>query len=430
MISIMRRFVSLLPWWLGFYFLLVLPLLLPPAARARSWIVSAQGGDFSTLRSAIAAAQPGDRIVLRSGVYREGPLIIRSRIAIEGEGWPVIDGEKRYEMLRIESDGVRISGTIFRNSGMSYSIDIAALKLLKGKNCQIEGNRFEDNFFSIYCASAQECTVANNEIVGHAISEGGSGNGIHLWSCQRMKIHGNRVQGHRDGIYFEFVTESLVEGNQSVGNLRYGLHFMFSNDDVYRTNLFERNGAGVAVMFSKRILMEGNQYRNNWGPTSYGLLLKSIDDSLIRRNLFVRNTTAIRFDEANRTRVQENDFVANGKALELFSDSSDNLIERNNLRENVFEVTSNSLVAAPARFSHNYWSAYRGFDLNRDGIGDVPYRPVRLFSSLIETTPCTSLLIGSLFQQTLDFVEDLFPTLIPAVLFDPYPSMERLTWSK
>ncbi|CAI9086577.1 hypothetical protein A7K73_01455 [Candidatus Methylacidiphilum fumarolicum] len=308
----MRSFASLPSRWLGFHLLLVPPLLLPSAVQARSWIVSPQGGDFSTLRSALAAAQPGDRLVLQSGVYREGPLLIRSPIVIEGEGWPVIDGEKRYEMLRIESDGVRISGIVFRNSGMSYSIDIAALKLLKGKNCQIEANRFENNFFSIYCANAQECTVANNEIVGHAISEGASANGIHLWSCQRMKIHGNRVQGHRDGIYFEFVTESLVEGNQSIGNLRYGLHFMFSNDDVYRTNLFERNGAGVAVMFSKRILMEGNQYRNNWGPTSYGLLLKSIDDSLIRRNLFVRNTTAIRFDEAIRNKLKILYFFTSG----------------------------------------------------------------------------------------------------------------------
>ncbi|MDD2677352.1 MAG: nitrous oxide reductase family maturation protein NosD [Methylacidiphilaceae bacterium] len=405
-------------------------LLFPFAALARDWIVSPKAGDFATLRAALNAAQAGDRILIRAGLYQEGPLLVKRPIVLQGEGWPVIDGEKREEMLRIESDGVRVSGIVFQNSGQSYSIDIAAVKLLKGKNCQIAGNRFLDNFFAIYCASAVDCVIEDNEILGHAVSEGGSGNGIHLWSCQRMTIRGNHVRGHRDGLYFEFVTDSLAEGNQSIGNLRYGLHFMFSKNNVYRNNLFEGNGAGVAVMFSKEILIEGNLFRNNWGPTSYGLLLKSIDDSVIRHNLFVRDTTAIRFDEANRNRIEENDFVANGKAFELFSDSSDNVIEGNNLQENVFEATSNSLTAVPARFSHNYWSSYRGFDLNRDGIGDVPYRPVRLFASLIETTPCISLLIGSLFQETLDFVEDLFPTLIPAMLVDPEPSMTRIPWSK
>ena len=37
------------------------------------------------------------------------------------------------------------------------------------------------------------------------------------------------------------------------------LHFMFSNHDQYLENKFAYNGAGVAVMFSKFIVMRENQ---------------------------------------------------------------------------------------------------------------------------------------------------------------------------
>lgn len=57
----------------------------------------------------------------------------------------------------------------------------------------------------------------------------------------------------RDGIYLEFADNCEITNNQSIDNLRYGLHFMFSNDDIYRGNIFENNGAGVAVMFSKEL---------------------------------------------------------------------------------------------------------------------------------------------------------------------------------
>ena len=87
----------------------------------------------------------------------------------------------------------------------------------------------------------------------------------------------NSIQKMRDGIYFEFVKHSSVINNKSKLNLRYGLHFMFSNDDKYEDNLFENNGAGVAVMFSKYISMRKNIFRLNWGTASYG--------SAIKRNL-------------------------------------------------------------------------------------------------------------------------------------------------
>ena len=66
-----------------------------------------------------------------------------------------------------------------------------------------------------------------------AKEEMSSGNAVHLWYCKDITVKDNVVKHHRDGIYLEFVDNSQVSGNISAQNLRYGLHFMFSNDDEY-----------------------------------------------------------------------------------------------------------------------------------------------------------------------------------------------------
>ena len=86
-----------------------------------------------------------------------------------------------------------------------------------------------------------------------------------------MTVANNELTGLRDGIYFEFVKKSNVFDNKSFENLRYGLHFMFSNENAYYNNVFKNNGAGVAIMFSKFIKMYDNKFEHNWGSASYGL---------------------------------------------------------------------------------------------------------------------------------------------------------------
>jgi nitrous oxidase accessory protein len=144
-----------------------------------------------------------------------------------------------------------------------------------------------------YTWRLEKCEVVSNEIISNAVSENFSGNGIHLWKCDSMLVSGNSITGHRDGIYFEFVTRSRVVNNHSEGNIRYGLHFMFSNYDDYENNTFKNNGAGVAVMYTKFVKMTGNRFEENWGPNSYGLLLKDINDAVIEHNTFYKNTTGL-----------------------------------------------------------------------------------------------------------------------------------------
>ena len=163
--------------------------------------------------------------------------------------------------------------------------DFAAIKIIDADSLVVENNHLLESFFAIHISNSRNIVVRNNYIRGKPGTEQLTGNGIHLWKCDRAVIENNYITRHRDGIYFEFVTNSHIRLNTSTGNMRYGLHFMFSHNDVYSNNVFRDNGAGVAVMFSKNVVMQANLFEQNWGAAAYGILLKEITDSKIEHNI-------------------------------------------------------------------------------------------------------------------------------------------------
>src|SRR5690606_24474241 len=178
--------------------------------------------------------------------------------------------------------------------------DRAGIRFDRSHNFTIRNNKLLNTFFGIYLAYSNDGIVEGNYLEGKAVEEMSSGNAIHLWYCKRVVIENNEVRGHRDGIYFEFVDNSVIKNNLSVGNIRYGLHFMFSNHDHYTRNEFRNNGAGVAVMFSRNIDMNENLFIQNWGKAAYGLLLKEIYDAEINNNIFQENTVGIFVEGSTR----------------------------------------------------------------------------------------------------------------------------------
>jgi nitrous oxidase accessory protein len=101
----------------------------------------------------------------------------------------------------------------------------------------------------------------------------------------------------------------------------------------------------------------------------------------------------------------------------------DNEFSRNRFLGNAFDVSTNSRSSS-SRFSENYWGAYEGYDLDRDGYGDVPFRPVRLFALLVEQYPPAIILMRSAFVDVLDLAERVMPVLTPETLVDEHPLME------
>jgi nitrous oxidase accessory protein len=397
----------------------------PEGAAGRQLVVSA-AGPYRTVAAAVAAAAPHDTVRVRAGVYREPTIVVDRPLVLVGEAGSVLDGEGVRALLDVVADSVTVTGFVLRDTGSSFTDDRAALKVEKARFCVIEANHFENAFFGIYLADVGDCLIRGNTLAASAERETVAGNGIHLWYSARVRIEGNVIGGHRDGIYFEFVEDSEVTDNDSTGNLRYGLHFMFSDGCHYRGNRFARNGAGVAVMYTRDVVMEENDFDHNWGTAAFGLLLKDITDSRIEGNRFRRNSVALYAEGANRLEVTGNDFLENGWAIQLMANSEQSVFEGNNFVANSFDVSTNSRRTY-STFRGNYWDRYRGYDLDRNGTGDVPFRPVRLFALVVERNRPTLVLLRSFLVTLLDVAEQVLPVLTPANLVDDVPALTPIT---
>jgi len=393
-----------------------------PASPPRRIVVQ-PGGRVPTLTAALRLAQPHDTVVVTAGVYREPRIVITTPVVILGQGDPVLDGGGRHEIITVRADGVTIRGLTLRNVGHSYIEDRAGIRLDGAHGCTIADNYLLNTFFGVYAARSSGCTVADNTFEGRGSSQTTSGNAIHLFYSTGFTVARNRIRGHRDGIYLEFSSGTRILANESRANLRYGLHFMYSDSCEYRENTFSRNGAGVAVMYSRAVTMVGNRFEDNWGSAAYGLLLKEIKDSRVEGNLFLRNTVGIYAEGSDRIAVEHNQFLRNGWAVRLMADATDNRFRRNRFEGNSFDVATNSSRSSPSSFSENYWDGYTGYDLDRDGYGDVPYRPVRLFSVLVEQSEPALILLRSFFLDLLDLAERVAPVITPERLLDERPLM-------
>lgn len=381
---------------------------------------------ITKIKHALRLAVDGDTIIVNSGVYKEGNLFINKKIVFLGRSFPILDGQRKYEVISVIADNVIIKGFKIINSGYASLDDPCGIKVYDGKFVQIENNILDNNFFGIYLQNSRNCLIKNNRISAYGKQEQLIGNGIHCWKSDSLQIIANNISGHRDGIYFEFVTHSIIWRNVSNKNIRYGLHFMFSNDDAYILNIFKNNGAGVAVMFTKNVKMFNNYFIENWGDAAYGLLLKEIADSYIFNNRFAHNTTGIYMEGTSRIKVEKNVFSSNGWGMKIQASCMDNEIKSNNYLKNTFDISTNGSLVLNT-FNSNYWDKYEGYDLNIDGVGDVPFRPLSLFSVLIENTPSAMLLYRSFMITLLDKSEKVLPSITPDNFIDNAPLMKSLS---
>jgi nitrous oxidase accessory protein len=408
----------------------VIRVLFPLLLASRAIVAQAGGreivvdprGSVASITAAMAMAADGDRVLVRRATYREATILVRQSVTIVGDSGATLDGNGERAIMIVSAPGVIVRGLTFRHTGVSQLEDRAALLVRETSGCAIEHNRFQDTFFGIYLQRVNNCVVTGNTLEGTTTRQTLGGNGIHVWQSDRVTIEGNRVRGHRDGIYFEFTTHGEVRRNVSEANQRYGLHFMFSDDCVYEGNTFQSNESGVAVMYTRRVRMAGNTFAKNWGGAAYGLLLKDISDSEILDNQFIENTVGLYLEGADRNRVAGNRFASNGWGLRLLANAQENRITDNTFVGNSFDVGTNSRQNF-STFSGNYWDRYRGYDLDRDGFGDVPFAPVRLFALVVEQTPPALILLRSPVVDLLDFAEKVMPLLTPQTLIDEKPRM-------
>jgi nitrous oxidase accessory protein len=385
-----------------------------------------QSHAIKTIKDGIQSAGIGDTVLVDGGIYREGNIVLTKAISLFGKNTPVLDGENKFELITLSGKNITISGFKFLNSGASAMNDFASIKCIDASEISISNNIIVNAYFAIHVSNTTLIHIKSNRIEGYSKNEQNTGNGIHLWKCNHAVIEDNYVSGHRDGIYFEFVTESRILNNYSTKNIRYGLHFMFSHNDEYDHNTFIENGAGVAVMYSHDVHMENNTFENNWGASAYGILLKDISDSRVHNNFFVKNTVGIHMEGSSRMIIEKNAFRDNGWGLKVQASCNDNIFQFNNFMGNSFDVATNGTMMLN-KFTCNYWDKFEGYDLNKDSFGDVPYHPVSMYAMIVEENPVCLILLRSILISILDKAEKAIPSITPVDLVDDKPKMNPNT---
>ncbi len=374
-------------------------------------------------------AAPFDTVVVEGILCFNEPLVINKPLVVTAHNYASLDFQSNSGGIIINSDSVEVTHLEISNIKKSSINDYAGIHAEGVSHVSISENRVFNAFFGIYFADCTNSTISNNMVMGFSTIEQKTGNAIHLWQCDSMLISKNIVTNHRDGVYLEFVTNTQVLENESIDNIRYGLHFMFSHNDAYKKNKFINNAAGVAVMYSKDVEMIENQFKDNWGDCSYGLLLKDITDGALHGNSFNRNTIALLMEGTNRLRINQNEFSNNGWAVKIAANCEGNVVHDNSFFGNSFDVSTNGHTVMN-EFDGNYWDNYEGYDIDRDGIGDVPYHPVSLFSVMVERVPESLMLYRSFLTFLLDKSEHAMPSITPSDLVDNKPKMKSTSLNK
>jgi len=373
----------------------------------------------SALQPRIDAARPGERLVVSAGTYR-GDLIIDKPLTLTGEGRPLLVGSGTGSVVRIRAADVTIDGfDIDGRGGGDLGRDTSGIHVAAPRatirNCHIVRA-----LFGIYLREAPGSAVERNTIHGvPGLEPGEKGSGIHVWNTDGFRLVGNRIVDARDGIYIQSSPHGFVAKNVA-SNLRYGLHYMFSDDNVFEDNVFEHAAAGTALMYSKRLVFRRNQFLHNRGFASVGLLFKACDDVLAEDNLIADNARGIFLEGSSHSVFRRNVIAESDTAIVQYDSCSRIRIEDSSF---VMNLTPLTLVGrrTDTVFARNYWSDNREPDLDGDGFADRPYRLSNVFDHLRGNLTAADLFAQGFAAEALAAAEETFPVLAPIPVLDASP---------
>jgi nitrous oxidase accessory protein len=384
-----------------------------------AFVVIAILAQASPIQALVDAATPGATVTIAPGTY-EGDIVIDKALRLIGVGRPRLVGAGAGSVVRVRAADVTIEGfdvdgrALGRVADDAAGIHVAAARATI-RNCRIAGSPF-----GIYLHEADGAAISGTTIEGIPGREpGDQGSGIHLWNTTGFTLRDNRVHGSRDGVYLQASSGGVVAGNV-ITDVRYGLHYMYSDDNTFEDNTFERSAAGAALMYSRRLIFRRNRFVHNRGFASVGLLLNGCDDVLAEHNLIADNARGL-FLEGSHDNVFRGNVIADSDAaLVLYDSSAGNRFERNAFIAN---LTPLQLVGrrTDTVFDGNYWSDAMAADFDGDGVQDAPYRLTSVFDHLRGNLIAADLFAQGLGAAVLARAERAFPVLDPVAVVDARP---------
>jgi len=373
----------------------------------------------SPLQARLDAAKPGARIVVAAGTYR-GDLLIDKPVQLIGQGRPLIEGSGSGSVIRIRAADVTVEGfDVDGMAGGDLGRDTSGIHVAAPR-ATIRDCRVRRSLFGVYLREAPGSVVERTIVRGvPGLEPGEKGSGIHVWNTDGFRLTDNQVYDARDGFYIQSSPHGFVARNIA-SDLRYGLHYMFSDDNVFEDNVFQNAAAGSAIMYSNRIRFRRNQFLHNRGFASVGLLFKACDDVIAEDNLIADNARGIFLEGCYRNIFRRNIVAESDVAIVLYDSCSGIRFEGNSFVANLTPLMfvgrrTDTIVTG------NYWSDNHELDLDGDGHSDRPFRLSNVFDHLRGNLTAADLFAQGFAAAALSAAETTFPVLEAISVEDPRP---------
>lgn len=378
----------------------------------------------ASLQAALDGAALHDTILVTAGRYA-GRFRARTPVTLLGAAGAVLDGERQGTTLTLSGGAYVVADLEIRGSGTLLLDDEAGLHVVDAPGSRIERVRFLDNLHGIYLERAGGTVLRDLGIVGRSgeVTEGSNGNAIHLWYSPDLLVERVVAERHRDGAYVSFCQGVTFRDCWFHHCDRYGLHYMYSQENRIESSRFDHCVSGAAVMFSNRLVMKDCAFVENDDPRAYGLLLRDCSDGVFQGNRFASNTVAVFLDNSHRNVFTGNLLENNAWGLYIYASSERNDFHRNDVVHVTFPVSLDQRVSNN-RFRENYWSGSGGYDLDGDRRGDAPHHPVSLFAFLSKRYPDLALFGESPAVLAVASAERLLPALAASEVADSVPAMQ------
>lgn len=395
---------------------------LPAAAETRR--VDAVPG---ALHEAVAGASPGDVLLLAPGTH-DGPVDIERSLTLAGAPGATIRGHGTGNVVTIAADDVTVRGLTIEGSGSdATAIDSGILVRKNIRRASIEDNRVVRNLHGITLHGAVDAVVRGNVVEGRTDGRvNDRGNGIYVWNAPGALVEGNDIRWGRDGIFANTSKKNIFRGNR-MRDLRFAVHYMYTNDSEISGNVSVGNVLGYALMFSNKIVVKDNL---SLADRTRGLMLNYANNAVVTGNL-VRGGLAEKcafIYNAHKNRITGNRFEGCQIGLHFTAGS-----ERNLIAGNAFVANRNQVKYVGTRHVEwsgdaggNFWSDHAAFDLNSDGVADSAFRPNDLMDHILWSQPAAKLLLGSPAVQLVRWSQASFPAILPGGVTDSAPLLEPI----
>lgn len=384
----------------------------------------------SELQKAIDDAPEGAKITLASGKYH-GNIVINKALTIDGvDKNAKIIGDGTSSVITINSSNVVIKNLTIENSGFSVDKVDSGIQAKQVNHITIQNNEIRDSLFGINLEQVNRSKITDNFITSKDLELGIRGDAIRLWSSHDNQLFGNTIYKSRDFVLW-YSNGNTIENNYGSYN-RYSLHFMHAGRNMVRNNLFEYNSVGIFFMYSSGVVAIGNTVRGSLGSFGVGIGMKDSSGFTLIENNLIYNPRGLYIDQSpyhpgTVNIFERNNILYNSSGIQFQVSRERSVFNENIIKGNIEPIVSdtprNNLLIN--EWSGNYWDLYEGFDRNRDGYGDIPYKYYVYADQLWQHNPNVKFFYGSVVMDLLNFLAKFIPFSEPELLaIDNRPKME------